>query len=248
MPTATIIVDAILFDMDGPSLALTNHLTGSPFAYRTLIDSTPGVFKAWKIFSDDYNLGDSEAIVHATHGRRLYDTLKEYCNIADNDKLQTEIDRFEDGVIEGGPTALPGAIDLISSLNNHPESARRWTIVTSATNKYSPRALERAGMALPLLGIITSNDVSHGKPHPAPYLAGAAKCSADPENCLVVEDAISGLRAGRAAGATTLAVLTSTERNIIMQSDALPNYIVQDLTKVEVDVVSGKLQVTMDLS
>ena len=61
----------------------------------------------------------------------------------------------------------------------------RVTLLTSvsATNKYSPRALERAGVTLPTLGIITSNDVSHGKPHPAPYLAGAAKCAANPNNC-----------------------------------------------------------------
>lgn len=87
---------------------------------------------------------------------------------------------------------------------------------------------------------------------------------------MVVEDAISGLRAGLAAGATTLAVLTSTERSVIMQSDARPSYIVQDLTKyvlkkismfvsvwiydihvfarVKVDIIGGKLHVTMDLS
>jgi hypothetical protein len=56
--------------------------------HRTLIDSTPGVLKAWEIFAKDYSLGDSAAIAHATHGRRLYDTLKEYCHIEDEVKLQ----------------------------------------------------------------------------------------------------------------------------------------------------------------
>jgi beta-phosphoglucomutase-like phosphatase (HAD superfamily) len=56
--------------------------------HRTLIDSTPGVLKAWETFSADYSLGDSAAIAHATHGRRLYDTLKEYCHIEDEAKLQ----------------------------------------------------------------------------------------------------------------------------------------------------------------
>ncbi|KAJ3563759.1 hypothetical protein NP233_g8736 [Leucocoprinus birnbaumii] len=99
MPPVAITVDAILFDMDG-----------------TLIDSTPGVYKAWKTFAADYSLGDYREVTHATHGRRLYDTLKELCKIEDEAKLLSEIDRFEDAVIEGGPTALPGAEELVSKV------------------------------------------------------------------------------------------------------------------------------------
>lgn len=46
-----------------------------------------------------------------------------------------------------------------------------------------------------------------------------------------MEDAISGLNSGRAAGSKTLAVLTSTKRELIEGSDADPSYIVADLTK-----------------
>jgi len=48
---------------------------------------------------------------------------------------------------------------------------------------------------------------------------------------LVVEDAISGLKSGHAAGALTLAVCTSTSGEVIVNSDANPNYMVSDLTK-----------------
>jgi len=227
MAPVTITVDSILFDMDG-----------------TLIDSTPGVFAAWKTFAADYSLGDHIAITHDTHGRRLYDTLKEYCKIDDEATLRKEINRFEDEVIAGGPMPLPGAIDLVKQLIA--VAPELWTIVTSASNKYAPNALERAGVSLPTVGIVTSDDVTHGKPHPAPYLAGAEKCKVDPKNCLVVEDAISGLRSGHAAGSKTLAVLTSTKRELIEGSDANPDYIVQDLTKMTVRQVDGKVEVTID--
>jgi len=46
---------------------------------------------------------------------------------------------------------------------------------------------------------------------------------------LVVEDAISGLKAGKASGALTLAVCTSTER-AILEVKGKPDYIVRDLT------------------
>ncbi|KAF9478722.1 HAD-like protein [Pholiota conissans] len=225
------LIDQILFDMDG-----------------TLIDSTLGVLQAWKTFCGDYELGDSATIAHATHGRRLYDTLKEYCGITEEQRLLEEIDRFEDEVIEGGPAALPGAIELLSRLSSHQASSSKWTIVTSASNKYAPRALERSGVPLPERGIITSNDVAKGKPHPDPYLAGASLCQIETTRCLVVEDAISGLSAGRAAGYLTLAVCTSTERHILTQSHAKPDFIVADLTKVAIEIVDEKLHITMDQS
>ncbi|KAJ7651939.1 HAD-like domain-containing protein [Mycena polygramma] len=246
MTRTTIIVDAILFDMDG-----------------TLIDSTPGVVKAWATFCQDYDLGDPAKVVHETHGRRLYDTLKEYCGISnDESKLLAEIDRFEEEVINGGPLVLPGVSALLTQLWT--ETAFGWTIVTSATNNYAPRALERCLIPLPRAGIVTSNDVSHGKPHPAPYLAGAAKCGVDPTKCLVIEDAISGghprgfcvlnlrsqhgagIRAGKAAGSVVLAVCTSTTRNVIVNSGAAPDYIVTDLAKVSARWINDKVEVTID--
>ncbi|KAF8167852.1 HAD-like domain-containing protein [Crassisporium funariophilum] len=244
MSTITIIVDAVCI------CHLLYHVPMSTLSCNrsslTWMDSTPGVLKAWKTFSTDYNLGDSTTIAHATHGRRLYDTLKEYCGITDENRLLEEIDRFEDQVIEGGPTALPGAIDLISQLSSQTSSRGKWTIVTSASNKYAPRALDRAGVPMPLLGLITSNDVLEGKPHPGPYLAGAQLCGVEAKNCLVIEDAISGLKSGHAAGALTLAVCTSTPHITIVDSGVNPDYTVTDLTQVSVNVVDERLQVTIN--
>jgi len=180
-------------------------------------------------------------MAYQTHGRRLYDTLREYCGINDEEKLKSETDRFEELVIEGGPVALPGAAALINQLETLASS--RWTIVTSASNKYAPRAIARAELPTPGVGIITSNDVEQGKPHPAPYLAGAKKCNFEPTRCLVVEDAISGLKAGKLAGAKTLAVCTSTPRSVLLESDAKPDYIVDDLTRVSVRLVEGGLEI-----
>lgn len=60
--------------------------------------------------------------------------------------------------------------------------------------------------ALPSVGLITSNDVLDGKPYPAPYLAGANKYNVKSSSCLVVEDAISDLKAGQSAGAQTVRI------------------------------------------
>ncbi|KAK7694221.1 hypothetical protein QCA50_001401 [Cerrena zonata] len=228
MPSLT--VDAILFDMDG-----------------TLIDSTPGVLQAWRTFALDYGLNAAE-VAHASHGRRLYDTLKEYCRIDDENKLQAEIIRFEDEVIRGGPVPLPGAQSLLEQIQAGSPSASGWTIVTSATNLYTPQALAKCGIPLPPLGAVTSNDVAYGKPHPAPYLAGARRLGVDPSRCLVIEDAPSGLASGNAAGCKTIAVCTSHTAPAIRESGVKPDYIIRDLTSISIRWIGESIEVNINPS
>ncbi|KAI0318730.1 HAD-like protein [Amylostereum chailletii] len=224
----TIIVDAILFDMDG-----------------TLIDSTPGVTVAWDAFGRTYGFSGAEA-AHAAHGRRLADTLGEWCKIS-GQKLLDEIVRFEEEVIKGGPIVLPGVLELLDSINSgSSESNPGWTIVTSATNVYTPQALSRCRLPIPSTGYVTSDDVERGKPYPDPYLAGAKKIGVDPTKCLVIEDAPSGLKAGRAAGSKVLAVCTSHTRDGIVTSDADPDFIIKDLTRLSARWENGKLVLDID--
>lgn len=98
--------------------------------------------------------------------------------------------------------------------------------------------------------MVMAEDVEKGKPHPDPYLQGAKNCHVDPTKCkywrfvslrgsldydysralgLVVEDAVSGLKAGRAAGAKVLGVCTSSPRTSVEKGE--PDFIVEDLTK-----------------
>ncbi|THH12974.1 hypothetical protein EW146_g7202 [Bondarzewia mesenterica] len=261
MPSIT--VDAILFDMDG-----------------TLIDSTPGVLRAWDAFGRAYGF-DGAAAAHDTHGRRLADTLAEWCKLGnDQEKLEAEIVHFENEVIQGGPVVLPGVLDLLEQINaGSSPSAYGWTIITSGmyipsplhllsssspdlaipTKVFTPKALAICNVPIPAAGYVTSNDIKNGKPHPDPFLAGAKQCGVDPTRCaylvpfidrilgrLVVEDAPSGLKAGRAAGAQTLAVCTSHTREKIEASGANPDFIVKDLTRVLAKWVDGKLVVDID--
>lgn len=229
MPTIT--VDAILFDMDG-----------------TLIDSTPGVLIAWDSFGREYGF-DGAAAAHDGHGRRLTESLVEKCNLETPEQIAAAILRFEEAVIDGGPIALPAAQALLSQIDaGSSPSARGWTIVTSATNVYTPKALSRTGIPVPAAGYVTADDVERGKPEPDPYLAGAARVGVDPKNCLVVEDAPSGLLAGHRAGARTLAVCTSHTRDKIIASGVNPDFIANDLTKVSVTWVDGKIVVEIDES
>lgn len=90
--------------------------------------------------------------------------------------------------------ALPGAVELLTSL-----AAGVWTVCTSANPNLGRARLEAAGLPVPA-ELVHSHDVSNGKPHPEPYLLGAARLGVDPEDCVVFEDAPAGVAAAEAAG------------------------------------------------
>jgi sugar-phosphatase len=79
-----------------------------------------------------------------------------------------------------------------------------WAVVTSADRRLARARLHAAGILVPVL--ITSEDVTAGKPAPDPYLLAARSLGVAASQCLVVEDAEPGLRAGRTAGALTAAL------------------------------------------
>jgi len=54
--------------------------------------------------------------------------------------------------------------------------------------------------------VVTGDAVTHGKPHPEPYLTAARMLGVDPAECVAIEDSDTGCRSAQAAGCTVLAV------------------------------------------
>lgn len=54
--------------------------------------------------------------------------------------------------------------------------------------------------------LVTGDEVSHGKPHPEPYLAAARLIDIDPRDCVALEDSPTGVRSATAAGVPTIAI------------------------------------------
>ncbi|WVR06089.1 hypothetical protein IAU60_003117 [Kwoniella sp. DSM 27419] len=226
---------AFLFDMDG-----------------TLLDSTPAVNATWEYFAREYNL-DLKEVLRTSHGVRTIDNMKNWCGITDPLELRDAVELFESMIVKeakelqaqgkDGLVALPNVIDILNKLNT--SSVPLWAIVTSATNIYASAALPTAGIPqTPKL--ITADDVDKGKPHPEPYLAGAKALDVDVTDCIVVEDAPSGVRSGVASGARVLATCTSHSRESLQGLGAA--WIVTDLSKVTVEVQDGRVKLVIDES
>jgi sugar-phosphatase len=199
---------AILFDMDG-----------------VLVDSTPAVARVWTSWALEHGLIPHE-VVRKAHGRPSLATIIELLPHGDHDAENREVERLEIEDI-ADVVALPGALDLLQTI---PEA--RWTIVTSASRRLAEVRLRAAGLPVPR-HLVTASDLQRGKPFPDPYLKGAQILGISPADCVVAEDAASGVRSGKAAGARVLGLLTtSTEEEL---SSAGADWIAADLSALSLN-------------
>ncbi len=75
--------------------------------------------------------------------------------------------------------------------------------------------------------LVTGNDVKKNKPDPEIFLKAAEKMGMDPEECIVIEDAVSGLRAAKTAGMTSIGITSAFSSEEMKEGE--PDHIVDSL-------------------
>lgn len=171
------------------------------------------------------------------HGRPSIRTVREYLPKADHEAENRMVEQREMEDLEG-IIPLPGARELLEFLPKH-----RWTIVTSSTRPLAEVRLRAAGLSIPEK-IVTSNDVTHGKPHPEPYLKAATSLGYPATDCVVVEDVPAGIQAGRAAGARVIAFCTTFRAPHLTAAGA--NWVLNNCS--EILLVRRPPELTLDLA
>ena len=197
----------LLFDLDG-----------------VLVDSTPAVARIWTIWANKHGFVPDQ-VVRQAHGRPSIATIRDLLPHADHQAENSEVERGEIEDTEG-VIPLPGALEILQAL---PQD--RWTIATSCTRRLAEVRIRAAGLPMPK-HMIPSDDVQHGKPDPEPYLKAAQILGFPPGECIVVEDAPAGIRAGQAAGTRVLALRTTAPDPELTESGA--TWIIDDLASLRV--------------
>jgi sugar-phosphatase len=209
---------ALLFDLDG-----------------VLIDSTPAVARVWRRWAIEHGFNPGEVIARA-HGRPSLTTVQEYLPLADHEAENHKVELREIEDLEG-VVPLPGTLELLSSL-----PVNRWTIVTSSTRPLAEVRIKAAGLPLPPL-LITSSDITHGKPHPEPYLKAASLLGFSANDCIVVEDAPAGIESGKAAGARVVAFLTTVATSVLRSAG--PDWILNNCADIRLVSSNARLQLSL---
>ena len=97
-------------------------------------------------------------------------------------------------------------------------------IITSenAENSGSQNVMKSKRQTRPVrpVYVITGSDVKNKKPDPEIFLKAAQSAGIPPENCLVIEDAVSGVQAAKAAGMKCIGVTTSFNRRTLLNAGA----------------------------
>lgn len=209
---------AVLFDLDG-----------------TLISSIGSVERSWTRLAQEYEIpagrfGD----FHGVPARQLLEILMPDRSPAERAQALLRIEQIE---VEdtAGIEVLPGAREALATVT----AAGRGAIVTSGSRRLALARLAASGLPVPDV-LVTADDVDAGKPDPAPYLLGAARLGHSAQDCLVVEDATAGVASARAAGATTIALATTSAPGSVAG-----DLMVADLSAVRLEVAPDGVRVRL---
>lgn len=183
--------EAVIFDMDG-----------------TLFDTETISMKAWKRVGEKLHLPTSDTFILSLIGRTrkdqqvIFDTYmpkgwpqEEACRLH---TLYKKEEKQQNGVPLMGD--VKGLLEMVKN------KGYRIAMATSASAEDVEFNLHHAGIA-PYFEIIVSEEmISQGKPAPDVYLKTAEKLGVEPQNCLVVEDSLNGVRSAYLANTTVVMI------------------------------------------
>jgi beta-phosphoglucomutase len=209
---------AILWDVDG-----------------TIVDSAEHHWRAWRVTllheglpitrnAFDASFGKrNDSALHGFFGREL--SVEEVKRISSaKEKLYRKL------ITMDGLKLLPGVMRWLGYLRNE---GWRQCVASSAPRKNLEAILNQLNIGYFFDAVVSAEEITHGKPHPAIFLRAAERVGVDPQLCIVIEDAPTGIEAARRACMRTIGVLTThsqLDADIVVESlDLLSPSVVHDL-------------------
>jgi HAD superfamily hydrolase (TIGR01509 family) len=197
-------IKGVLFDMDG-----------------VLVDSEPFICKAAIMMFEELGIKvvpeDFHPFVGMGENRYIGGVAEHHGANVDIEKVKARTYEIYENIVRGNLTPLPGVHKFISVCR---EKGFRLALATSADRVKMEVNLREIGLTSDTFNyIVTGLDVKNKKPSPDIYIMAAERIGLEPHECLVVEDAVSGIKAGKSAGCRCLGLTTSFKAEILSEAD-----------------------------
>lgn len=205
-------ITGVLFDMDG-----------------VLLDSEEFITRAgmmmFKEKGFDVKESDFKPFTGMGENRFLGGVAEKYNIPFDLEKDKSRAYAIYEKISQGHLKPLPGVREFIEKCR---QRKLKLAVATSADEVKMRINLRETGLSEKLFDVLVNGlEVQQKKPHPEIYLLAARRLGLDPACCLVVEDAISGMKAAKAAGCKCLAITSSFSATDFTEAD----WIVKDLSE-----------------
>jgi beta-phosphoglucomutase len=187
---------AFLFDMDG-----------------TIADTMPFHLRAWMDLLREIGVQmEAEDFLRKTSGKMNRQILREVLGMSLSDADAAAFEERKESLFRAlcRPHVQPIA-GLIPFLAESRRLGISMAVATAAGKANRDLVLNGLGVASHFTAVVGPEDVQCGKPHPEIFLKAAARLDVNPTQCLVFEDALSGIEAAGRAGMKAVALTTSLD-------------------------------------
>lgn len=212
---------AVIFDMDG-----------------VLVDSADAHRRAWQGLGEEIGVPYTDELFTRTFGQRNSLIIPTWLGETSSRRAEELGARKEEIyrqlVRDGDIRVYDGVPRLLEELR---DAGAALAVASSGPRENVALLVQVIGAGALLGAEISADDVTEGKPHPAPFLAAAEKLGVAPHHCAVVEDSVHGIEAAQRAGMLAVAVLTSTPLDDLKNAGA--DLIVDEVGRL---TVAGLLQ------
>jgi HAD superfamily hydrolase (TIGR01509 family) len=197
-------IQGVLFDMDG-----------------VLVDSESFICKAAIMMFSELGIKvlpeDFQPFVGMGENRYLGGVADQHRISVDIEQVKVRTYEIYQKIVRGKLSPLPGAHEFISKCRN---KGLKLALATSADTIKMEVNLKEIGLSRDSFhSVVTGLDVEKKKPFPDIYLKAAECLGLKPIDCLVVEDAESGIESGKAAGCKCLAITSSFNAASLKKAD-----------------------------